>query len=315
MRRVSFRFSAAISDNDIHFVGVVIDLDEKEEGGRAPGPGIGDEAKAGGVPEDRPGRKAAGRVLLAEDNLVNQKIMRRMFESLGLSCDVASNGAEAIELWRRGSYELVLLDSHMPLGNGCETARLIRQEERGDSRTPLYALIAPTAPEDRERCLAAGVDDCIAKPVTVEALRTLVAKIGLMVFPEWREKAAEHAEGNPVFDSAVLRRASGGDRRFEEEMLELFLTDTRRRLDRIADLVAEWRDADIVHKEASVIKGMCVTIGAGVMKEAAFRLEKAAAEGDIAGVRSLYDLLEREFARTETVITRYRRTVAIGGGA
>ena len=122
------------------------------------------------------------RVLLAEDNIVNQKVAVKMLETLGCRVDVAPSGAEALEMWSQHPYELVFMDVHMPGMDGIETTGRMREIESGSgrSRTPIIAMTANAMEGDAERCFAAGMDDYAAKPVKKEILRSILAK--------WKER-------------------------------------------------------------------------------------------------------------------------------
>ena len=129
-----------------------------------------------------PARKTAGteiplsgRVLLAEDNAVIQLIVLRLLKKLGLSADLASNGREAVEAASLRSYDLILMDCQMPEMDGYEATRTLRTRER-ERRTPVVAVTAHAMSGDREKCVAAGMDDYITKPVQLEALRAVAQK-------------------------------------------------------------------------------------------------------------------------------------------
>ena len=130
--------------------------------------GRGEEA----VVQSRPG----SRVLLVEDNPVNQALGSAMLEQLGCEVDTADNGSIGVERWRSGTYDLVLMDCHMPVMDGLTAAREIRREEvaTGQARTPLVALTASAFAEDRTACLDAGMDDFLSKPYTFDQLRKVV---------------------------------------------------------------------------------------------------------------------------------------------
>jgi two-component system, sensor histidine kinase and response regulator len=115
-------------------------------------------------------------ILLAKDNPVNQRVASRMLSKLGHRVDVVSNGVEAVEASRRVPYNLILLDCHMPEMDGFEAAGVIRRSQTSDTRVPIVALTANAMADDRERCLGAGMDDYLAKPVKLEDLRRMVAK-------------------------------------------------------------------------------------------------------------------------------------------
>jgi two-component system sensor histidine kinase/response regulator len=117
-----------------------------------------------------------GRVLLAEDNCINQKVALAMLESGGYSVDVVGDGVEAVSAVRARRYDAVLMDCHMPRMDGFEAALAIRAEERGRRRAPIIALTAGAMPEDRERCLAAGMDDHLPKPFKKVDLLAAVAR-------------------------------------------------------------------------------------------------------------------------------------------
>ena len=117
-----------------------------------------------------------GRVLVAEDNVVNQKVAARLLERLGMEVDVAGDGRQALEMYARGRYDLVLLDCQMPVLDGYQTAAALRAGEERDQHVPIVALTANAMAEDRARCLAAGMDDYLAKPVRLEDLREVVER-------------------------------------------------------------------------------------------------------------------------------------------
>jgi CheY-like chemotaxis protein len=110
------------------------------------------------------------RVLVAEDNVVNQKVAIRMLERLGLRADVAANGREAVSMFELLPYDLVFMDCQMPEMDGYEAAREIRRGEGPDRHVAVIAMTADAMAGCREQCLAAGMDDFIAKPVSMEAL-------------------------------------------------------------------------------------------------------------------------------------------------
>ena len=121
-------------------------------------------------PDENP--LAGLRVLLADDNIVNRMLASRMLAKLGCAAQATSNGREAVEEWKRGTYEMVLMDVQMPEMDGFEATRLIRELEMqsGAARTPVVAMTAHALPEDRGRCLDAGMDLYLSKPVSLSGL-------------------------------------------------------------------------------------------------------------------------------------------------
>jgi CheY-like chemotaxis protein len=117
-------------------------------------------------------------VLLVEDSPVNQEVASAMLETLGCKVDVANNGREALDLTLDRRYDIILMDCQMPEMNGFDATRVLRERESEEDRTPIVALTALAMREDRERCLASGMDDCLAKPFNQEQLRDMLRRWG-----------------------------------------------------------------------------------------------------------------------------------------
>jgi signal transduction histidine kinase/CheY-like chemotaxis protein len=166
-----------------------------------------------------PGAEAHGagellqmRVLVAEDNSVNQRIIARFLEKLGLSCDLVPNGMEAVEAYSRGGYQLVLMDIQMPVMDGLEATRAIRTMERERSLSPtrIVAMTANAMPEDRRATREAGCNDHLAKPLRWEELREYLASVEATHVDERRAQVASQLRAKPA---ALLLRSDLGDGR------------------------------------------------------------------------------------------------------
>jgi len=127
------------------------------------------------VPAVRPARSGtSGHILLAEDNPVNRKVAIAMLERLGFQVDVATDGAEAVEAARATRYRVILMDCQMPILDGYEATRQIRSLQTDAGRTPILAVTASAMKSDLQRCLAAGMDDCLPKPLTLKSLAAVL---------------------------------------------------------------------------------------------------------------------------------------------
>jgi signal transduction histidine kinase/CheY-like chemotaxis protein len=142
------------------------------------------------------------RVLLAEDNAINQKVAIRMLEQLGCRVDVAADGREAVEMWSQLPYDAVFMDCQMPEIDGYEATREIRRLEGASQHTPIFAMTANVMAEDRERCLDAGMDDHLGKPIARKALAACVQKLEPRVARN-ASNAAGGAEGPARIDSSA----------------------------------------------------------------------------------------------------------------
>jgi hypothetical protein len=241
--------------------------------------------------EDRP--RQSLRILLAEDNPVNQKVALRQLESLGYKADVVANGQEVLDLLQQVRYDLILMDCQMPVMDGYEATRRLRQRERGSGHhTVVIAITANAMHEDRERCLQAGMDDYLSKPVLKEDLERVInywsrqiasSALGAANGPTSEvaspaPPSPKGASGNsdptlpyPI-DSAYLERATGGDSQFQRELLQVFVQDCQNLLPRLRQAVAAGNAEDL-RKIAHRLKGASANVGAHAFSQAARELE------------------------------------------
>jgi CheY-like chemotaxis protein/HPt (histidine-containing phosphotransfer) domain-containing protein len=225
-----------------------------------------------------------GRLLVAEDNPVNQKVILRTLERLGYRAEVVGNGLEALEALRLTTYDLVFMDCQMPEMDGFEaTAALRRLEAASGHRTPIVALTAHAMAGERERCLAAGMDDYATKPLQLDELKR--------VLREWVDEAQPSVAAAPtqplppfsgpgILDESTLgqlRELDDGGNGLIQEMFGLFLEDVPARLDAMRKHLAEG-DVVSLGQEAHALKGGSGSLGASRLRHLCADLEKAGRE-------------------------------------
>jgi CheY-like chemotaxis protein len=259
---------------------------------------------------------SAPRVLVAEDNLINQKLTVRMLEKLGYQSDVVENGQEALAALGRGSYAVVLMDCQMPLVDGFEATRLIRQREAtaqesaaADStlarHIPIVALTANAMQGDRERCLVAGMDDYLAKPLRKEDLKGVLDRwIPVSIHSQvahagGAELSAEGSDAEPlsvIFDVAAMLRNLGGDRALLEELVELFLQRYQAMFEDIRAALAN-REQEAVERAAHTLKGTAYNLCASEVVLFAGQLEALGRLGTLLEGPIVYAQLENAVLR------------------
>ncbi|MDW8324461.1 MAG: PAS domain S-box protein [Burkholderiales bacterium] len=220
------------------------------------------------------------RILLAEDNPVNQRVAVAMLQRLGHAVNVAVDGQEAVALWREGCFDLVLMDCLMPGMDGyAATAEIRRLEAHSRQRTPIVAMTANALEGDRERCLAAGMDDYITKPVTRARLEEVLARwLPVHALPR---KEEDMMQCSADWDRAQLMAATGGDEALAREILSLFSQSLPELLARIRTS-AEAGDAAALLAAAHELKGAAANVGALRLLQLATAIEAAAKEGEFA---------------------------------
>ena len=223
------------------------------------------------------------RVLVVEDNAVNQKVTVRMLERLGVAPDVAGDGLEAIDALGRVAYDMVLMDCHMPGMDGFEATERVRRLPGDRGQMPIIALTASTTLEDRERCMEAGMDDFVSKPVEKEALAALVAQWLSPTEAEARKSSAIKRTSSPagmppLLDEerlATLVQELGDD--ILGELVDVFTRDTRGYVEQILNHhVRSLREER--GRAAHTLKGASLNIGAPRLAQTARKLEKASGE-------------------------------------
>jgi PAS domain S-box-containing protein len=241
------------------------------------------------------------RVLLAEDNMINQQVLVAMLVRRGFTVEAVVNGAEALRALHADRYELVLMDCEMPEMDGFEATRRIRKGEAGqpNTRIPIVAVTANAMPGDRERCLRSGMDDSLPKPIEPEDLFRVLGK--------WTQAPAETPQEPPqepaTFDEAGFLKRLMGNRKLAGQLVKAFLDDAPAQLSRLRQQIAEG-DSSGARRQAHSLKGAAANLSAGALRAAAWRAEQAASAGQLAGLADCIAAMETEVEQFRTQMQR-----------
>ncbi|MEG4515197.1 MULTISPECIES: PAS domain S-box protein [unclassified Microcoleus] len=258
---------------------------------------------------------ASLKILLVEDTPINQKVGLNQLRVLGCTADVANNGAEALSMVALKKYDIVLMDCQMPVLDGYEATRELRRREAADvagkmqppQKTVVIAMTANALKGDREKCLAAGMDDYISKPISIEKLKSLLenwsAKLKIKT-PNFNGEELQNSEPpdiESVVDMARLHEISGADLEFEREILQAFVVDTRSYLEAAKGAIASG-DMETVARHAHQIKGVSATAAVRLMPDMADRLQSRAESNDLDGATKIIAELEIILAGVEKLV-------------
>jgi CheY-like chemotaxis protein/nitrogen-specific signal transduction histidine kinase len=243
-----------------------------------------------------PTQQSPMRVLLADDNAAGRLVSRKMLEKIGHTVLVAGDGAQALWVWEQHEFDLVLMDVEMPEMDGLQVTRAIREREAASGQhVPIVAMTAYATQQDRKKCLAAGMDGYLSKPVSSEKLYAVVERF-MSAHPGGDgAPSAAFPEVPPVaVDLDQALQVVGGDRDLLQEAVELFLAQDYPRQLRDLRKGVERRDAQAVKTAAHGIKGSLVSFGGRAAHGLALRLETMGRENKLAGVERVLDELEAQ---------------------
>jgi CheY-like chemotaxis protein/HPt (histidine-containing phosphotransfer) domain-containing protein len=257
------------------------------------------------------------RILVAEDNVVNQKLALRLLAQMGYRADIAANGLEAVAAVERQPYDLVLMDVQMPEMDGFEASRELTRRWPGDKRPRIVAMTANAMQGDRELCVAAGMDDYVSKPIRVEELvaaleRTAVrevarARAGGAAGSGGPSRAELERESDEVLDRAAferLRVTMGAG--FLAELLSTFVEDSHELVDRMRRALEE-QDLDSFRRAAHSLKSNAASFGATTLANLATALEAQAKSGSLEGAAARVERLAGECERAVRALREVER--------
>ena len=264
--------------------------------------GRGGEEEVEAVTDGKRARSAL-RILLAEDNAMNQKVALRLLERLGYRADVAMNGLEAIAALEARPYDVVLMDVQMPELDGLDATRRICAQWPEETRPYIIAMTANALPEDREACFAAGMSDYVAKPIRAEELAAALKRAKPL--PAGDDEAEERVEYVSLDDGALqnLRDLGGDD--FLREVIDAFLADA-------PELIATLRrsldeaSSEELRRAAHTLKSNGATLGAEGFAELCRALEHRAKAAELDGAAELVDRIEEDYKPLEEALSTLR---------
>jgi signal transduction histidine kinase/DNA-binding response OmpR family regulator len=261
---------------------------------------------AGGEPSPEPGAPTGPlRILVAEDNAVNQKVAVRLLERLGYQADVSANGHEAMDRLDRAPYDVVLMDVQMPGMDGLEASRAICTRWPPRQRPRIIAMTAEAMEGDRERCLAAGMDDYLVKPVRLDELARALSRCR----PLTTERTAERASGGDgttprdALDRRLLDqlREDLGDTAALREVISTFLERSPSMLTDLREAAARG-DVAAVSAGAHAMKGTSATLGAHALSSLCAELERLARAGSMSEVVARVSSIEAEYGSVDRAL-------------
>jgi CheY-like chemotaxis protein len=250
------------------------------------------------------GERLPLRLLLAEDNAVNQKVALLNLERMGYGADIAGNGLEVLQALERQPYDVILMDVQMPEMDGLDATRHVRSDFPRARQPRIIAMTANASPEDREKCLEAGMDDYVSKPIQVEELETALERWGATIARPVEPsvpapQGAADGATEPIDPDALAALRQLQDPGGEDvlvELFSLFRTETTPLLSTLRDAAARC-DAEGVRQAAHSIKGSSANLGARPLAELCAQVEALARQGDLGAAQPIIDQVATELDR------------------
>jgi len=256
------------------------------------------------------------RILLAEDHPINQQVILNQLSLLGYEADLANNGQEALEILSQKTYDVVFMDCQMPLLDGYATTRKLRQQEQNRYHTIIIALTAHALPADREKCLSAGMDDYLSKPVEPEDLEAVLIKWTQVIHPKSyksrilgtseskTEKKSRISATNSPLNVKRLQGISGGKKEFQQKLLAVYLERTDQDFSQIQQAITD-QDFTSLEQYAHRLKGSSANVGATIISQLAYQLENATQQQNLSLCTQLIKKIEQNLGTLKAYIEEY----------
>ena len=244
------------------------------------------------------------RILIAEDNPINRKLMNGMLKSLEFDVDTVNDGPSVLEALQENSFDLILMDCQMPGMDGDEVTRVIREGRHGDAGQPVVvAVTADVSADHKEKCMQAGMDDFLAKPVRLDTLKSGLRRWSLMA--NARRRQLPDAGGTEMNDGddiiARLRdRAGVVDSAVLEEFIRLFVDDASARIELMRRALDD-RDLETIRRECHALKGACLEMGVTTLSGCCDAFGKASRDQRLDDLPAEFRRLASEFERVRPI--------------
>jgi PAS domain S-box-containing protein len=243
------------------------------------------------------------KVLLAEDNAVNQLLASRILESLGHHATVVSNGSEALSAVQTSSFDLIVMDVQMPEMDGFEATAAIREQEKSTGKQiPIIAMTAHAMKGDRERCLAAGMDDYVSKPIRVGDVKEVIERV--MAAKKSSEPGRTETDEECIIDEAAILDGMDGNRKLLRDLTKIFLADCPKQS---AELKAAIQagDGERLRRAAHALKGSVGNFAAKRALATASQLEVLGKTGNLDAAKDAYVALEGELSQLTRELNKF----------
>lgn len=239
------------------------------------------------------------KVLVVDDNVINQKVASKMLQRMNIAADVAGDGNAAVEASRQVHYDLILMDVQMPVMDGLEATKMIRAEEHGNLHTPIIALTANALQGDRERCLQSGMDDYLSKPIKQQDIDYMVKKwISPLSESLSETNSVSRSEEVSIIDPKRIEQIKEiGDDGLFRELLALYLEDLAQYSNDIS-LAHSQNNFQQIYECSHKLKGSSANLGVESIRAACIIMEQAANDADEEKITSQISVMKNLIERT-----------------
>lgn len=240
------------------------------------------------------------KILIAEDNLINQKVAIRTLNSAGYDVDAVLNGEQAVRAHTQNHYDLILMDVQMPEVDGFTATRMIREMKEPKNKIPIIAITAHALIGDREKCIEAGMDEYVPKPMVARQIIRLIDHF-LKINYSGEEQVVETVNDSRFFDFERLKQISLGDTVFEKDLLSDYMADAEQKLQSLHDLLLT-RDIKKIITTAHTLKGSSYSVGANLVGDEALGIELSAKNNDLGNIEERLPKLSISLQDTRNVL-------------